>query len=118
MPIQFLHRLHQQRSSGQHVATDAGVDLYDLNYTVSRRLSDTWWLRLGYNMIWLSVALAPDQWDFTNTATSGTTLVGGGGVFCMGEPWFMSTVKPAVQAYGRGCIRGCDSRPTVFTAMI
>ena len=66
--------------------TDAGVGfLGDLNYTVSRRLSDTWWLRLGYNMIWLSgVALAPDQWDFTNTATSGTTLVGGGGVFLHG----------------------------------
>jgi hypothetical protein len=36
-------------------------------------------------MIWLSgVALAPDQWDFTNTAASGTTLVGGGGVFLHG----------------------------------
>jgi len=59
--------------------TDAGVGfLGDLNYTVSRRLSDMWWLRLGYNMIWL------DQWDFTNTAASGTTLVGGGGVFLHG----------------------------------
>ena len=50
-----------------------------------------WWLRLGYNMIWLSgVALAPDQWDFTNTATSGTTLVGGGGVFLHGaESWVL-----------------------------
>ena len=66
--------------------TDAGVGfLGDLNYTLSRRLSDMWWLRLGYNMIWLSgVALAPDQWDFTNTAASGTTLVGGGGVFLHG----------------------------------
>ena len=66
--------------------TDTGVGfLGDLNYTVTRRLNDTWWLRLGYNMIWLSgVALAPDQWDFTNTATSGTTLVGGGGLFLHG----------------------------------
>ena len=68
--------------------TDAGVGfLGDLNYTVSRRLSDMWWLRLGYNMIWLSgVALAPDQWDFTNQlpALGGTTLVGGGGVFLHG----------------------------------
>ncbi len=65
---------------------DTGVGfLGDLNYTVTRRLNDTWWLRLGYNMIWLSgVALAPDQWDFTNTATSGTTLVGGGGLFLHG----------------------------------
>ena len=66
--------------------TDTGVGfLGDLNYTVTRRLNDTWCLRLGYNMIWLSgVALAPDQWDFTNTATSGTTLVGGGGLFLHG----------------------------------
>ncbi|MDO7683194.1 MAG: hypothetical protein MUQ52_11980 [Pirellulales bacterium] len=68
--------------------TDAGVGfLGDLNYTVSRRLSDMWWLRLGYNMIWLSgVALAPDQWDFTNQLPTlgGTTLVGGGGVFLHG----------------------------------
>jgi len=66
--------------------TDAGVGfLGDLNYTVTRRLNDTWWLRLGYNMIWLSgVALAPDQWDFTKTLTGGTTLVGGGGVFLHG----------------------------------
>ena len=65
---------------------DTGVGfLGDLNYTLTRRLNDTWWLRLGYNMIWLSgVALAPDQWDFTNTTTSGTTLVGGGGVFLHG----------------------------------
>ena len=66
---------------------DTGVGfLGDLNYTVTRRLNDTWWLRLGYNMIWLSgVALAPDQWDFTNNpTTSGTTLVGGGGVFLHG----------------------------------
>jgi hypothetical protein len=66
--------------------TDAGVGfLGDLNYTVTRRLNDTWWLRLGYNMIWLSgVALAPDQWDFTQIQTGGTTLVGGGGVFLHG----------------------------------
>ena len=67
---------------------DAGVGfLGDLNYTVTRRLNDTWWLRLGYNMIWLSgVALAPDQWDFTNQLPTlgGTTLVGGGGVFLHG----------------------------------
>ena len=71
---------------GSRRLIDTGVGfLGDLNYTLTRRLNDTWWLRLGYNMIWLSgVALAPDQWDFTNTSTSGTTLVGGGGVFLHG----------------------------------
>ncbi len=71
---------------GPRRITETGVGfLGDLNYSVSRRLTQSWWLRAGYNMIWLSgVALAPDQWDFTNTPTSGTTLVGGGGVFLHG----------------------------------
>lgn len=57
----------------------------DLNLSAVRRLTDTWWLRAGYNLIWLSgAALAPDQWDFTDTPTSGTTLVGGGGLFLHG----------------------------------
>jgi hypothetical protein len=66
--------------------TQAGVGFVgDLNYSLVRRLSDTWWLRCGYNLIWLSgVALAPDQFDFTDTAASGTTLVGGGSVFLHG----------------------------------
>jgi len=57
----------------------------DLNLSLVRRLTETWWLRAGYNLIWLSgAALAPDQWDFTDTPTSGTTLVGGGGLFLHG----------------------------------
>ena len=38
-----------------------------------------WWLRLGYNMIWLSGSTGTRSMDFTNIATSGTTLVYGGG---------------------------------------
>lgn len=59
--------------------------LGDLNLSLVRRLTDLWWLRAGYNLIWISgAALAPDQWDFTDTGTSGTTLVGGGGLFLHG----------------------------------
>ena len=36
-------------------------------------------------VIWLDgLALAPNQWDFTNTAASGTSLVGGGSLFLHG----------------------------------
>lgn len=42
-------------------------------------------IRAGYNLIRLAgVALAPDQWDFTDTLTSGSQLVGGGGLFLHG----------------------------------
>lgn len=57
----------------------------DINFSVIRRLNDTWGLRMGYNLIWLTgAALAANQWDFTNTPTSGTTLVGGGSLFLHG----------------------------------
>jgi hypothetical protein len=42
-------------------------------------------LRAGYNLIWLDgLALAPDQWDFSNTPASGTSLVDGGSLFLHG----------------------------------
>jgi hypothetical protein len=57
----------------------------DLNYSLARRLGEHWWLRLGYNLIWVTgVALAPNQFDFTDTATSGTNLIGGSSVFLHG----------------------------------
>ncbi len=56
-----------------------------LNLSAIYRLTDHWGLRAGYNLIWLDgLALAPDQWDFTNTADSGTSLVGGGSLFLHG----------------------------------
>jgi len=65
---------------------DAGVGFVaDLNYSLTRRLGDHWWLRLGYNLIWVTgVALAPNQFDFTDTATSGTNLISGSSVFLHG----------------------------------
>jgi hypothetical protein len=63
-----------------------GVGLLStINLTAIYRLTDHWGLRAGYNLIWLDgVALAPNQWDFTNTANSGTSLVGGGSLFLHG----------------------------------
>lgn len=57
----------------------------DMNFSVTRRLSDTWGLRAGYNLIWLSgVALAPNQFDFTATSSSGTGVASGGSLFLHG----------------------------------
>ena len=66
--------------------TEVGVGFVaDLNYSLTRRLGEHWWLRVGYNLIWVTgVALAPNQFDFTDTATSGTRLVGGSSVFLHG----------------------------------
>lgn len=56
-----------------------------LNLTAIYRITDHWGLRAGYNLIWLQgVALAPDQWDFSDNADSGTSLAGGGGLFLHG----------------------------------
>ena len=57
----------------------------DLNYSLARRLGEHWWLRVGYNLIWVTgVALAPNQFDFTDNAASGSRLVGGSSVFLHG----------------------------------
>jgi len=59
--------------------------LSQINWTAVYRINRHWGLRAGYNLIWLQgVALAPDQWDFTDTAASGSQLVGGGGLFLQG----------------------------------
>jgi hypothetical protein len=57
----------------------------DINATLVYRLTDTWGLRAGYNLIWLSgVALAPNQYDFGPDSTSGSGLNGGAGLFLHG----------------------------------
>ena len=57
----------------------------DLNCSLVRRVTDDVSIRVGYNLIWLSgVAPAPDQFDFTTTAASGTGLDPGGNVFLHG----------------------------------
>ena len=59
--------------------------LVQFNLTAIYRINSQWGLRAGYNLIGLfDVALAPDQWDFTDTAESGTRLYGGGDVLFHG----------------------------------
>ncbi|MFM8985174.1 MAG: hypothetical protein ACKONH_03810 [Planctomycetia bacterium] len=67
-------------------AFEGGVGFIgDLNATLAYRLTDTWALRAGYNLVWLTgVALAPTQFDFGRESTSGSGLNGGAGVFLHG----------------------------------
>ena len=67
-------------------AADTGLGfLSSMNLSMAYRFTDVWGLRLGYNLAWLSgVALAPNQWDFTDTPTSGTGVQDAGGVFLHG----------------------------------
>jgi hypothetical protein len=57
----------------------------EINLSVIYQLNCVWSLRGGYNLLWIEgVALAPDQLDFTDTATSGTELRDDGGLFAHG----------------------------------
>jgi hypothetical protein len=71
---------------GPRGSTSGGVGMIgDLNFTLVRRLGDVWALRAGYNLLWLTgAALGPNQWDFSDTPTSGTRVVDGSTVFLHG----------------------------------
>jgi len=57
----------------------------DLNISGCYQLNDLWSLRAGYNLLWIEgVALAPAQFDFTDTPDSGTQLQSSGGFFAHG----------------------------------
>lgn len=57
----------------------------DINLSVIYRLTDVWGIRAGYNLIWIDgLALAPNQFDFSDTSVSGSNLVSGGGIFMNG----------------------------------
>lgn len=72
------------RPARANSTTTAGF-IGDINMTAIYKLTDTWGLRMGYNLIWLSgVALAGNQYDFSDTANSGRTLYGDGSVFFQG----------------------------------
>ena len=62
--------------------------IVDMNMSAIYRIDETWGLRVGYNLMWLTgVALAPDQWDFSgggSSSTDGTGLLGTGNVFLGG----------------------------------
>lgn len=67
-------------------ARDGGVGFIgNLNASLIYRITDIWGLRCGYNMIWLTnAALAPSQWDFSDTASSGSGIDNNGTVFLHG----------------------------------
>jgi hypothetical protein len=56
-----------------------------LNATAVYRLTDTWGLRAGYNLYWLtSATLAPSQWDFNIDEGAGTGINDNGTLFLHG----------------------------------
>ena len=59
--------------------------LGELNASLIRQITDVWYVRAGYNLIWIDgIALAPNQLDFTLTGTSGTATNTGGTMFLHG----------------------------------
>lgn len=74
----FLFRNASARGTNQSFVAD-------INLNGIYRLSGNWQFRLGYNLIWVNrVALAPDQIDFTDTASSGFNLYHRGNVLMHG----------------------------------
>jgi hypothetical protein len=72
--------LRNVRNTGKHVAF-----LGELGLNGNYQFSQNWFLRGGYQVYWINgVALAPEQLDFTDTASSGTTLNKTGSVFMQG----------------------------------
>jgi hypothetical protein len=71
---------------GARSSTDtAAAMVADINLSVIYRISQVWGLRMGFNTIWLGgLALAADQFDFTESDAGGTILQGGGGMFLSG----------------------------------
>ncbi len=65
-------------------ATDLG-GIFDIDIAVSRRLNETWAVRVGWNSIWLTgVALATDQFDFANSGAPGSGIADGGTLWLNG----------------------------------
>lgn len=58
---------------------DLGMGMIaDMNASLIYRITDTWGLRLGYNLFWLTgVALAPDQFDFSDATEAPTDVQAG-----------------------------------------
>ena len=74
----------QQRPAISTWGTGVGF-IGDINLSAVYRLTDIWGVRVGYNLIWIDgLALAPNQFDFSNNSDSGRNLVSGGGIFMNG----------------------------------
>jgi hypothetical protein len=74
----------EYRMGREAETTNTGF-LSSMNITAVRSFGEHWSLRVGYNLAWLSgLALAPNQFDFTDTASSGTGINGAGSLFLFG----------------------------------
>lgn len=63
----------------------AVASLGELDFFLIRRLNDIWSLRFGYSVLGIGgLALAPDQLDFTDTPTSGSSIQNFGWIFYHG----------------------------------
>jgi hypothetical protein len=72
------------RDARSSTGTTAGM-IADINLTAIYRLTDTWGIRAGYNVIWLGgIAQALNQFDFSAASTAGTLLQQSGSVFLTG----------------------------------
>ncbi|MFM7137306.1 MAG: BBP7 family outer membrane beta-barrel protein [Planctomycetota bacterium] len=57
----------------------------DMTASAVYRINQVWGIRAGYSLLWLEgLALAPDQFDFSTNAGSGTNLVNSSGIFYHG----------------------------------
>jgi hypothetical protein len=67
-------------------ARTAGVGgIFDLDIAVSRRLTETWAIRAGWNSIWLTgAALATNQFDFSNSPVPPAGVAHGGTLWLNG----------------------------------
>ena len=78
-PPGFVLRNTQSASHGQVAFVT------DINLSAFYQLNSIWSLRGGYNLLWVQgVAIAPNQLDFTDTASSGSVLHSTGGFFAHG----------------------------------
>ena len=67
-----IHDVYRPARSSQN-STVGGI--FDINFSLLYRIDEAWRLRVGYNSIWLTgVALAPSQFDFSNSPTAGTSI--------------------------------------------
>ena len=74
----------QQRPALSRAGGEVGF-VGDLTMSAIYRLTPVWGIRAGYSLLWLEgLALAPDQFDFTTNAGSGTRLVNSSGIFYHG----------------------------------
>jgi len=90
--VDSVSGLVQRTARGSQTGTVGGI--FDLGGALVYRIDDTWGLRFGYTMLWLTgVALAPDQFNFSNNLNAGTAVDGnatlwlGGGTLGLEARW-------------------------------